>query len=213
MSRRNFIFAVSLCFATAAWENPARAQSSVELNTQTGELIIVNDFLLTDEQVEIFIDSPPLGQKGPRELVVDHSHLGESRFPFFGGLQRIIFYGDEDRDTVLNNTGIYRIEMLAFGGGGDDYLRGGNGPDLLFGGHGNDILIGKKGDDRLEGEEGYDHLYGNQGNDLLRPGDDAAEGELVGGWGNDTAEIYSYTQFDVISLGGQAGDETVLLDP
>lgn len=205
--------AAAVVLTTLAVSGSAQAQWSAEYDRQTNEVIIESGFVLTQENIDISIDAPPMGQKGIAWLVVEHSNGESERFRLFTGqgmIERIIFRGDDDVDVVINNTS---IEMWAFGGGGDDFLQGGSRGDHLFGENGNDVLIGKKGDDELNGGEGIDDLFGNQGHDILTPGADFIEGDLVGGLGNDTAEIFIFTQNSFFNLGGQAGDQIVFLNP
>lgn len=79
----------------------------------------------------------------------------------------IHFNGDNEDDTVENNTD---VPMFAHGNGGDDVLIGSDFADS---------------GDRLFGGPGMDFLYGRRGRDTLIPGDDLLEGAANGGDGND----------------------------
>lgn len=63
-------------------------------------------------------------------------------------VDRIVAYGYNGSDTIVNNTGI------------TSDMYGGNHNDTLIGGWGNDILMGYNGNDRLEGRGGDDILKG-----------------------------------------------------
>lgn len=96
---------------------------------------------------------------------------------------QIILWGDDDREWFRNDTAI---------------------PSTVYAGGGNDELIGGSRRDIFYGEEGMDYLRGNNGNDILDPGDDPIEGEVIGGRGRDEAHIaefrvlygYGYITFD-----------------
>jgi Ca2+-binding RTX toxin-like protein len=86
------------------------------------------------------------------------------------------------------------------GGTGDDWLYGSDGDEVIRGGDGVDTLWGLPGDDALFGDAGNDTEYGGTGADFMDGGDnddflDAGDGEsgdtVLGGNGNDTADIDS----------------------
>lgn len=79
----------------------------------------------------------------------------------------IYFHGYEGNDTFTNNTS---VEVVAFGGAGNDELIGGVAADFLYGGSGNDTLKGGSGNDWLQGFAGNDQLEGQAGNDNLYGG-------------------------------------------
>lgn len=117
--------------------------------------------------------------------------------------------GDKN-DKVVNKT---PVELMAFGGSGNDTLWGGSGRDVLSGESGVDYLYGQGGNDGLYGDAGNDWVFAGSGNDTLTggTGDDWLEGEagndkiwgeagndnLQGGTGNDT-------------LHGDAGNDNVV---
>lgn len=112
--------------------------------------------------------------------------------------------GTQGDDIIL---GIFGDDVLR-GRDGNDFLDGDEGTDQLFGDNGRDILLGGLGDDRLEGGNGNDYLDGGVGlnRDLMfgGNGDDTLlfrkanhRGELDGGRGIDTAQLYLKEDFDL----------------
>ncbi len=89
-------------------------------------------------------------------------------------------------------------------------LTGGDGDDLLTGGDGDDTLIGGAGADTLSGDLGADHLSGGAGDDVIRFGNEAADGDVIdGGAGTDTLRVATYGDFT--SVGSIAGIEVISL--
>jgi hypothetical protein len=90
------------------------------------------------------------------------------------------------------STNYYTVSLLAYMGGGDDFLFGGYGSDKIFGEDGNDELYGNDGNDYLDGGSGNDYLNGAAGDDTLIGGDGddvigdgRGNNQLFGGNGND----------------------------
>jgi Ca2+-binding RTX toxin-like protein len=76
------------------------------------------------------------------------------------------------------------------GSSGDDVLRGGDGNDLLRSGFGgNNALSGGGGNDTLYDEGGLTFLDGGDGNDYLNSEDNAPGDTVLGGNGNDKADV------------------------
>jgi Ca2+-binding RTX toxin-like protein len=75
------------------------------------------------------------------------------------------------------------------GGPGNDELRGEDAADILDGGEGNDVLAAGDGDDVLTGGPGLDRLVAASGADTTFARDGAADVEINGGPGTDTAHI------------------------
>ena len=92
-----------------------------------------------------------------------------------------VFNGGNGNDYFRNNAPT--LNVVAFGGDGDDILIGGAGNDQLIGGAGHDQLFGQAGNDLLWGEAGSDVLVGGAGNDQLMGGD--GNDQLFGEAGND----------------------------
>lgn len=121
------------------------------------------------------------------ELVVAHQVEGQAdgqthplrRYPL-DSVVSLAFHGYAGADSVANRTS---LNLIAWGGEGDDILIGGEGADTLLGGEGNDLLYGMSGADRLLGEAGADLLLGMAGDDRLQGG--SGEDVLAGGPGAD----------------------------
>lgn len=202
----------ALALTTVALTNAADAQWNAEL-LNTGELAISSGFINTTETITVSIDAPPFGRKGRTEVVVEHSPSQQTerfwlRTKFVNGqivynISHIAFVGDADADNFINDTD---IPCFALGLGGNDFLQGGSKGDMLDGGDGNDTLIGGNGRDDLFGRDGFDHLFGENGRDLLVPGDDDNEGQIVGGAGADTFEIFGGQQFQFYDFNAAEGD-------
>jgi Ca2+-binding RTX toxin-like protein len=73
------------------------------------------------------------------------------------------------------------------GGAGNDTVQGFAGNDTIYGNGGNDFLNGSDGDDTIVGGAGADSLVGGFDNDTLDAADDAADTQINGGPGTDTA--------------------------
>lgn len=141
-----------------------------------------------------------------KSISIIHNHLaGSAGAETISGTQRSdqittfngndVVYAGEGSDVIngLPSTlspDVYAGTLIAYGGGGNDFI---------FGKTGNDTLYGEDGNDVLEGGDGSDVLYGGNGNDVLSEtdqlinflygdaGDDslAGTGFLYGGSGND----------------------------
>jgi hypothetical protein len=83
-------------------------------------------------------------------------------------------------DSVTNKT---RLQLIAYGGSGNDTIRGASAGDLIYGGSGNDTVYGNGGNDKIFGGSGRDKLYGGSGNDRLIGG--TGKDKLRGGPGAD----------------------------
>ncbi|GAA0453078.1 hypothetical protein Ade02nite_01190 [Paractinoplanes deccanensis] len=83
-------------------------------------------------------------------------------------------------DTITNRT---RLQLIAFGGHGNDTIRGGSSGDWIYGDGGNDKIYGNGGNDLIFGDAGRDTIYGGSGNDTLHGG--SGNDRLVGGPGKD----------------------------
>jgi len=127
-------------------------------------------------------------------------------------------HAGEGSDVIngLTNGGIttlgtdYSGEMIAYGGGGNDYIFGKDGNDFLYGEDGGDVLWGSNGSDYLYGGNGHDHIADRD--DLINylfgeEGDDSLEGTgfLYGGSGND----FLYGNYVGSYLDGGLGDDTI----
>ncbi len=122
------------------------------------------------------------------------------------GLIDVIVFGGEGNDSIDGSRGADRF----VGGIGDDVLNGRGGTDLLEGGTGRDTIRGGNAIDTLLGGEGNDDLDGNVNNDLIEGGfgDDTLSGNrgddiLIGGAGADL--FFGRGGSDLID-GGQGND-------
>jgi hypothetical protein len=104
------------------------------------------------------------------------------------GVEVVVFGGDGD-DTITGTPG----NDFIYGQNGNDVLTGGAGNDQLIGGNGNDRIDGGTGDDIITGDYGNDVLVGGVGNDILFGGADndfldggTGDDYLSGGAGRDT---------------------------
>jgi Ca2+-binding RTX toxin-like protein len=86
-------------------------------------------------------------------------------------------------DTLSGGDGADEL----FGGAGADVLEGRLGSDVIAGGGGNDTLAGNDGNDSLTGDAGSDSFLGSAGDDTFFAVDAAADAQLNGGAGVDTA--------------------------
>ncbi len=89
--------------------------------------------------------------------------------------------GGAGNDRIENASST--VQLVAYGGAGDDELVGGTAGDLLDGGSGNDRLSGGNGEDHLAGGDGVDDLAGGAGGDTLDGG--TGRDQLDGGSGDD----------------------------
>lgn len=86
--------------------------------------------------------------------------------------ERVRVHTYDRADSVTNKT---RLQLIAYGGAGNDTVRGASAGDLIYGGSGADTVHGNGGNDKVYGGSGDDKLYGGSGND-----------HLIGGKGKDT---------------------------
>ena len=96
---------------------------------------------------------------------------------------RLVLYAGELGDTLAGGDGADELH----GGAGGDVLEGRLGPDVLLGGGGDDTLAGNDGNDELTGGAGADSFLGSAGDDVFFAVDGAADTQLNGGSGIDTA--------------------------
>ena len=80
-------------------------------------------------------------------------------------------------------------EDMLVGSHGDDVLRGGDGDDALDARGGNDALFGGGGNDGHSGGPGLDFMDGGDGNDFLDAVEFAPGDTVLGGAGNDRADV------------------------
>ena len=99
-----------------------------------------------------------------------------------------------------------RVTLRA--GDGGDSLSGGDLDDVLVGGAGTDTITGGLGNDQLDGQGGADSLSGNDGNDTIVGG--AGADSLIGAGGNDTLDARDGAADTQIS--GAAGTDTARYD-
>jgi Ca2+-binding RTX toxin-like protein len=99
-----------------------------------------------------------------------------------------------------------RVTLRA--GDGGDSLSGGDLDDVLVGGIGADTITGGLGNDQLDGQGGNDSLSGNDGNDTIVGG--AGADSLIGAGGNDTLDARDGAADTQIS--GAAGADTARFD-
>ena len=99
-----------------------------------------------------------------------------------------------------------RVTLRA--GDGGDSLSGGDLDDVLVGGAGADTITGGLGNDQLDGQGGNDSLSGNDGNDTIVGGTGADS--LIGAGGNDTLDARDGAADTQIS--GAAGIDTAFTD-
>jgi Ca2+-binding RTX toxin-like protein len=99
-----------------------------------------------------------------------------------------------------------RVTLRA--GDGGDSLSGGDLDDVLVGGAGTDTITGGLGNDQLDGQGGADTLSGNDGDDTIVGG--AGADSLIGAGGNDTLDARDGAADTQIS--GAAGIDTARTD-
>jgi Ca2+-binding RTX toxin-like protein len=103
---------------------------------------------------------------------------------------RVYFYGYNGNDYFNNLAPA--LQVVAYGGYGNDTMYGDARNDYLYGSYGNDYLNGWTGNDVVSGEADNDRVYGYSGNDYV-----------YGGTGND--KCYGGSGTDV--LYGQDGND------
>ena len=109
----------------------------------------------------------------------------------------VLIYGGNGNDNLIGGIGNDTI----LGEGGNDTIAGGDGNDAISGGIGNDRIDGGNGNDTLLGDAGKDTLNGGNGADLLLGGDD-----------NDTLNGGTAPTGQRDTVAGQAGTD-VIADP
>lgn len=119
------------------------------------------------------------------------------------GILEIRGRAGDDSITVDEKNGVIPVQLILWGGGGNDTITDASGSDIIRGGAGNDVLTGSSGNDSIFGGLGDDSLIGNSGADNLS-GDDGND-TILGGGGNDTME--GGTGDD--SMNGGAGDDSM----
>ena len=97
------------------------------------------------------------------------------------------------------------LDVVGFGGEGNDTLIGGSGDNEFHGGDGSDVLSGRGGEDALYGDKGDDFLYGYGGSDQLDGGDgnDALFGE------DDAGDLETFVDKNPEFAAGIAGDDQI----
>src|SRR5688572_1963308 len=113
------------------------------------------------------------GREGDDELDCRNSPL---KCNIEGGDEDDTIHGSNLSDRLLGDNG----EDIVKGYAGDDTIEGGDFPDTLKGGAGNDAITG---------DDGADRLFGEDGDDLLESDDNLWEDDVIGGAGNDRAEV------------------------
>jgi hypothetical protein len=118
----------------------------------------------------------------------------------------LLAYGGSGNDTIYGGAGNDTVHAgpgndIVYSQAGNDDLYGGSGSDRLNGGSGNDYLNGGAGNDSLFGSSGVDYLNGSTGNDYLRGG--SGSDRMFGSAGND--RIYGESGNDL--LDGGSGDD------
>jgi Ca2+-binding RTX toxin-like protein len=98
---------------------------------------------------------------------------------------KLVLYAGDLGDALTGGDGADEL----YGAAGADALEGRLGSDILSGGAGNDTLAGNDGNDELTGGEGADSFAGSAGNDVLFAVDGAADVQLSGASGTDTAHF------------------------
>ena len=112
----------------------------------------------------------------------------------------VLIYGGTGNDNLTGGIG----NDTLLGEEGHDTLLGGDGNDSLNGGLDNDRIDGGNGNDTLLGDEGHDNLFGSNGNDLIAGGN--GNDTINGGAGNDIMSGQAGND----SLKGGTGDDTLL---
>ncbi len=123
-------------------------------------------------------------------------------------IDKVVFEGGAGDDSFVNKA-MY-LPSVAYGRGGNDYLRGSNVTDWLLGGTGNDVIYGRGGEDFLWGDAGDDEMFGNAGDDQLvgGDGDDLLEGQIGDDsiWGDDGDDVLIGRGGDDRLIGGNGND-------
>ncbi|XVV16228.1 calcium-binding protein [Actinoplanes sp. CA-131856] len=141
-------------------------------NGSTNRVVVTNGpkhYISIDDTAPIRAGAGCKAVKGDRTKVL--CGIGELT-------QRVQVSTFDRADSITNKT---RLQLLAYGGTGNDTIRGASAGDILYGGSGADKLYGNGGADRIHGDSGNDRLDGGAGNDTLNGG--AGKDQLVGGAG------------------------------
>ena len=142
-----------------------------------------------------------------------------------------LMYGDDGNDVLTSTYSVLGVQIVIFGGAGNDNLNcadgyssralifGDTGNDIIDGGSRSDDLYGGSGDDLITGSSDGDNVYGGSGNDRLFgywnafdsifDGHDYMYGgggndKLFGQWGED--DLHGGPGNDILT-GGDAKDE------
>lgn len=138
------------------------------------------------------------GDPATAEVHVNNDGAADLSFPV-AGVRAIVVDGGrgDDRLSLDTSNGAFpdAVQVVLFGGAGDDELEGGLGHQVLLGGSGNDTI---------DGNQGADDQFGGSGNDTIiwDPGDgsDLADGgfgfDTMLFNGSDLAEIFRAVQSD-----------------
>lgn len=118
------------------------------------------------------------GGGGQNTITGQGSQGAGSRF-----VGKLVLYAGDLGDTLSGGDGADEL----YGGAGADRLEGRLGSDVITGGGGNDTLAGNDGNDTLTGDAGSDSFLGSAGDDTFFAVDGAADAQLSGGSGVDTA--------------------------
>ena len=158
------------------------------------------------EQVEVLVGNEVVAIVDEVEDIVFQAGDDGDTFLLYGDFDptdvsptTFIMYGGAGDDALYGADLMSEHHILAYGGGGNDFLEGGDGNDDLYGGTDTDTLYGDAqspfdvsavnglSDDNLVGDDGDDILYGDLGetfSDALGIAYGGAD-SLDGGDGND----------------------------
>jgi hypothetical protein len=138
------------------------------------------------------------GDSTTAEVDVDNDGSADLAFPL-AGVRAIVVDGGrgDDRLSLDTQNGAFpdAVQIVLFGGAGDDNV---------LGGLGHQVLLGGRGDDRIDGNQGADDQFGGSGNDTIvwDPGDGSDLADGGSGFdtmlfnGSDLAEIFRAVQSD-----------------
>ncbi len=116
-------------------------------------------------------------------------------FPLSKGLHLVSVSGGNKGDSITcdESRGVFLVNAVINGNGGDDTIISGSGDDKIYGGAGADSINGGAGSDRIFGDPGKDTLLGGDGDDYLKGGQDrdslegnAGDDTLINAFGDDT---------------------------
>ncbi len=187
------------------------------------------------EQVEVLVGNDVIAVVDEVEDIVFQAGDAGDTFLLYGDFDptdvtptTFIMYGGAGDDELYGADLTSEHHILAYGGGGNDFLEGGPGNDDLYGGADDDTLYGDAqyggdvsaasglSDDNLLGDAGNDVLYGDVGTSLY--GGTGGSDTLYGGDGDDVGfgdagtDLYggAYGGDDV--LYGEAGNDSLTGD-